>query len=246
MTAPRWLRTTHQLLGPCIGALAAVALLWILGLLDLGPEPPRYRSVVVDSSAIVQGEPDADVGRLEGLARPRVDPVVRATAPGAAAGDVASFCRAAGYELATSERSAPGPRPPGAAGVPTVGDALPAPSEAPQPAAELSTPPSGLPPALQLPPVALGARSGVVGRRQFETWIPLSDGSLVRETYDVRPPYRWRVDGDSLVLQRNRLSWIRDLAPVALCAAGAWGSIESGSAVPAAVGCGLGVVITVR
>lgn len=246
---PHWIRLTWDLLGPCIGAIAAVALLWVLGLLDLGPEPPRYSDVVVDSVTIVQGEPDADVGFVESLARPRVEPVQRAAAPDAAAGDIAAFCRAAGYRLATTtiDRSAPGPRPPGNAGGAPPGDALPSPApELAQPAAEPSTPPSGLPPALQLPPVALGARSGIVGRRESEYWLPLSDGSLVRETYDVRPPYRWRVDGDSLVLQRSRWALLADLAPLALCAGGAWGSIEADSWVPATVGCGLGVAITVR
>src|SRR5690606_8624041 len=120
------------------------------------------------------------------------------------------------------------------------------PPPAAEPAAASVPPPSGLPPALRVQPLALGVRSAVVGRRQSEFWLPLSSGDLVRETYRIRPPYKLRVDGDSLVIRGTRGWWIRELAPLALCAAGTWGALELDSPVPAAVGCGLGVAIELR
>src|SRR5690606_36205569 len=81
------------------------------------PEPAIvYRDVVVDSAELVRGEPDTDVGLLERLAHPVARPEQRATAPGAAAGDVRAFCLAAGYPPATSDRSAPGEPAPGPSG----------------------------------------------------------------------------------------------------------------------------------
>jgi len=235
------------LFGAVLGALLTAAALYLVR----GPGPrPLYTDVQVDSAAIVAGEPELEAGIVERILHPRVEPEVRATAPGAAAGDVAAVCLAAGY----IPRSAPGPRPPGDAGGVPPGPSSPDPDpevrQLPPPAAEPAAasvpPPSGLPPALRVQPVALGVRSAVVGRRQSEFWLPLSDGSLVRETYRIRPPYTLRVDGDSLVVRGTRGWWIRELAPLALCAAGAWGSVELDSPVPAAVGCGIAVAVELR
>jgi len=234
-------------IGAALGALLTLAALYLVR----GPGPhPLYTDVQVDSAAIVAGEPELEAGIVERILHPRVEPEVRATAPGAAAGDVAAVCVAAGYV----QRSAPGPRPPGEAGGVPPGPASPDPDpevrQLPPPAADPAAaplpPPSGLPPALRVHPVALGVRSAVVGRRQSEFWLPLSSGDLVRETYRIRPPYTFRVDGDSLVVRGTRGWWIRELAPLALCAAGAWGSVEVDSPVPAAVGCGLAVAIELR
>lgn len=237
------------LFGAVLGALLTAAALDLLGWVGPGPRPPAYTAVEVDSAAIVAGEPELEAGIVERILHPRVEPEVRATAPGAATGDVAAFCAAAGYV----QRSAPGPRPPGEAGGVPPGPSSPVPDPeirqippAAEPAAASVPPPSGLPPALRVQPVALGVRSAVVGRRQSEFWLPLSDGSLVRETYRIRPPYTLRVDGDSLVVRGTRGWWIRELAPLALCAAGAWGSLELDSPVPAAVGCGIAVAVELR
>src|SRR5690606_40158209 len=124
-----------------------------------GPGPhPLYTDVQVDSAAIVAGEPEIEAGIVERILHPRVEPEVRATAPGAAAGDVAAFCLAAGYV----ERSAPGPRPPGEAGGIPPGPSSPVPDpevrQLPPPAADPAAaplpPPSGLPHALRVQPVA--------------------------------------------------------------------------------------------
>lgn len=251
-------RGIHRLAGPALGALLTLVALYLLQCWSPGPRPPAYTDVQVDSVTIVAGEPDADAGLLEGLVRPRAEPTVRATARGAAAGDVASFCLAAGYALPDPDRSAPGFAPPGPAGGDPAGDALPypypetagppPPTATSAPAAAPRWPPSGLPPALlpRPPAIALGARSGTVGRRQSEFWLPTSSGDLVRETFAVRPPFQFRVDGDSLVVRGSRFWWVRALAPVALCAGGAGFSLQLDSPLPAAAGCALGAVIAIR
>jgi len=89
-------------------------------------------------------------------------------------------------------------------------------------------------------------RSGRVGLRETELWIVRSSGDLVRESYRVRPPLTFRVAGDSVVVQDARFWWLRPLAAVGVCAAGGYAAARTESAVPVAVGCGLGVAIAVR
>jgi hypothetical protein len=249
------------ILSGALGAVLVAGLLYLLGWLDPNGGAPRYRDVQVDSAAIVEDEPDPDVGLLESMVRPRVEPETRATAANAAAGDVAAFCQAAGYRLATSlDRSAPGPRPPGTAGGVPPGDPLPSPTPElptaaampdaaglPGDSAALAQPHSGLPPALQPrpSPIAL-ARSGRIGTRETDLWLVRSDGDLVRESYRVRPPVTFRLDGDSAIVQGTALWWVRPAASLASCAAGGWLSLELNSPVPLAAGCAVGFWIAVR
>lgn len=243
--------------GAVLGALLMLALLYLLGWVGPGPRPPAYTDVEVDSAMIVQGEPEVEVGIVQSIVTKRSEPTVRATASGAAAGDVASFCIAAGFAYPAG--SAPGNPPPGQAGGVPPRDSLPFPDpeitadrlSPPAPAAPAATPvpsPSGLPPALRPMPhaLALGARSGAIGRRQSEFWLPTSAGDLVRETYRVRPPFTFRVDGDSLVIRESRFGWIRELEPLALCAAGGVASYKLDSRLPVFVGCGLGAIRALR
>lgn len=234
-------------------AIAFLALgAWLRGC--WAPEPAVvYRDVVADSAVIVGGEPDADVGLLERVAHPVARPEQRATAPGAAAGDVARFCLAAGYTLPTG-RSAPGEPAPGPAGGVPPG-ASPSSSSpelagtptAPAHAAAPSEPPSGLPPALRPDPVAIALiRSGRVGLRETELWLVRSSGDLVRESYRVRPPVTFRAAGDSVVVQDARFWWLKPLATIGLCAAGGYAGVRTESTIPVVVGCGLGAAIAVR
>lgn len=235
-------------------AIAFLALgAWLRGC--WGPEPAIvYRDVVVDSAVIVRGEPDADVGLLERIAHPVARPEQRATAPGAAAGDVARFCLAAGYVPPSTDRSAPGDPASGPAGGVPPGVSLPSPHPelagaptAPAPAAAPSEPPSGLPHALRPEPETVALiRSGRVGLRETELWLVRSSGDLVRESYRVRPPVTFRVDGDSVVVQDARFWWLKPLATIGLCAAGGYVAVRAETAIPVAVGCGAGVVIAVR
>jgi len=221
------------------------------------PDRVRYANVVVDSPAIVRGEPDTDVGLLERVIRPVARPEQRAAAPGAATGDVRAFCLAAGYQPATSDRSAPGEPAPGpAGGVPPGASpsssspeiagadlAPPASVGAPSP----SPPTPRLPPALRPDPAAVAfIRSGRVGLRETELWLVRSSGDLVRESYRVRPPLTFRAAGDSVVVQDARFWWLKPLATIGLCAAGGYVAVRTETAIPVAVGCGLGAVIAVR
>lgn len=221
--------------GTVVGAILMLAALNLLG---WGPAPrgPAYPVVQVDSAAIVQDEPDAEVGIIERVTRPVRRPDVVATAPGAAMGDVRALCSAAGWIL-------PGPLPAPDPEIPTAGVS----PDAPKPTPALPRPPSGIPPALrpQMPPVAL-ARSGTVGWHETELWLVRSDGALVRQTHSARPPVSWRLDGDSAIVQGSRFWMLRALAPVALCAGGGWLALEMESALPLAAGCGVGVAIAVR
>lgn len=272
MTIPRGI--LRETIGPSIGALVMLAALWALGLLELGPKPPGFADVVVSPEAIQEGEPNSDVGLVEGLVRPRAEPTVRATAPGAAANDVLAFCRAAGFgptvtspetnldvaNISARNASAPGSRPPGLAGGAPPGDPLPSPApesptaapSAPALAASRDSaapaPRSGLPPALRASPSPLlFARSGVVGWRRSEFWTVSSSGDLGRQTFDgLWPPVRFRADGDSLLVQGARFGWLRIVGPVALCAAGGYAALELDSPVPLAAGCGLGIYVGVR
>lgn len=252
MNIPRGIRAA-LLVG--LGAAVTWALLALPG---RGPGP-AYRDVVVDSASITRGEPDPDVGLLEGLARPRAQPIVRATAPGAAVGDVAAFCLAAGFAPVGTDRSAPGLAPPGPAGGAPPGDspALPAPeisADAPPaavasaPAAAPVRPPSGLPPALlPRPPAIPLIRSLRCGRcKGVELWGITSAGDAWHQSYDARGTVTATTRGADVVVRGDRLWWIEALAPVAVCAAGAWASLELDSSIPAAAGCALGAALVIR
>ena len=237
-----------------IGAVVCILLgAWLRGCWAPAPAVV-YPDVVVDSAELVRGEPDAEAGLLERVTRPVARPEQRATAPGAAAGDVARFCLAAGYQPATSDRSPPGEHAPGpAGGVPpgaspsSSSPELSGAPSAPAHAAAPSEPPSGIPPALRPDPVAIALiRSGRVGLRETELWLVRSSGDLVRESYRVRPPVTFRADGDSVVVQDARFWWLKPLATIGLCAAGGYVAARTESAVPVAVGCGLGAAIAVR
>src|SRR5690606_4366658 len=129
---------------------------------------------------------------------------------------------------------------------PALAGAPPAPT-APAPAAAPSEPPSGLPHALRPDRAAVALiRSGRVGLRETELWLVRSSGDLVRESYRVRPPVTFRVDGDSVVVQNARFWWLKPLATIGLCAAGGLVAAKSESAAPVAVGCGAGFAIAVR
>lgn len=237
-----------------IGAVVCILLgAWLRGCWAPGPAVV-YRDVVVDSAELVRGEPDAQAGLLERVVRPVARPEQRATAPGAAAGDVRTFCLAAGYVPPSTDRIAPGEHAPGpAGGVPPGASPTSSSPElagaptAPAHAAAPSEPPSGLPPALRPDPAAVALiRPGRVGLRETELWIVRSSGDLVRESYRGRPPVTFRVDGDSVVVQDARFWWLKPLATIGLCAAGGYVGIRTESTIPVAVGCGLGAAIAVR
>jgi hypothetical protein len=213
------------------GALACLAALHLLGWRPAS-DLPHYPRVTVDSAAVVQGEPSPEPGRLDRITRPVSRPEVVATAPGAARGDVAGFCGAAGWIL-------PGATPP----LPeTATTGTPPTVSAPTAA---TGPHSGIPSALRVQPQSL-LRSATIGRRTTDVWGVSSSGGLWRSTHRARPPVSIRVAGDSAVVQGYRGWWVRALAPVTLCAGGGWLSIETGSRVPLYAGCGLGVYIAVR
>lgn len=222
------------------------------------PEPAVvYRDVVADSAVIVRGEPDADVGLLERITHPVARPKQRATGPGAAAGDVTSFCLAAGYVPPSTDRSAPGDPASGPAGGVPPG-ASPSSSSPEIAGADLAPPasvgaPSPSPPSPRLPPAlrpdpssVVFIRSGRVGLRETELWLVRSSGDLVRESYRVRPPLTFRAAGDSVVVQGSSLWWLRPLVAVGVCAAGGYVGVRTESTIPIAVGCGLGAAIAVR
>lgn len=96
-----------------------------------------------------------------------------------------------------------------------------------------------------MPPVAL-ARSGTVGWHETELWLVRSDGALVRQPHSARPPVSWRLDGDSAIIQGDRLWWVRPLVSIGLCAAGGYAGARVESTVPVVAACGAGVVITLR
>jgi hypothetical protein len=214
------------------GALACLAALHLLGWRPAS-DVPHYPRVQVDSAAVVQGEPSPEPGRLDRITRPVSRPEVVATAPGAAAGDVAGFCGAAGW-------SPPGATPPlpEIATKGTVPPTVSAPTAATQPR-------SGIPSALTVQPQSL-LRSATIGRRTTDVWGVSSSGDLWRSTHRARPPVSIRVAGDSAVVQGYRGWWVRALAPVALCGAGGWLGVETGSRIPVVAGCGIGVYVAVR
>lgn len=216
-----------RLLPALLGAALAVLALHLLG---WGPRSsvPTFPAVIVDSAQVVRGEPTASPGLVERVVRPVAKAEVRATAPGAAAGDVLAFCASAGWN------------PPGAP-APVPEDT----THSPVPASALPTPPSGIPPALHVPAVSL-IRSAAIEWRTTDVWGVSSSGALWRSTHHARPPVSIRAVGDSVIVQGSRLWWVRPVGSVALCAGGGWLGAETGSVVPVAVGCTLGAAVAVR
>lgn len=222
-----------------LGALATLAALYLLGWRP-GSDLPHYPRVIADSASVVQGEPSASPGVIDRITRPVSRPEVVATAPGAATGDVAAFCGAAGW-------SPPGATPPlpetatEETAIPTV--SAPAAATPTMPA----RPHSGIPPALRVQPMPVAlARSGRTTHRVTDLWLASSTGDLIRSTHRVRPPVTWRADGDSVIVQGSRTWWVRPLGSLALCAGGGWIGAELGSVAPVVVGCGIGVAVAVR
>lgn len=229
-------------------AIAFLALgAWLRGCWT--PEPAVvYRDVVVDSADIVRGEPDAQAGLLERLTRPVARPEQRATAPGAAAGDVRAFCLAAGYQPATSDRSAPGEPAPGpAGGVPPDGSDFSTGNQEHPPAPSPTPPTPRLPHGLQPDPATVALiRSGRFDGGTLVLWAVTSAGDLRRETFRVRAPFQFAMAGDSAAVQGYRFWWLKPAASIGLCAAGGYLGARTESAIPVAVGCGLGAAIAVR
>lgn len=186
---------------------------------------------VTDSTTITENEtPAAPLPVLARVGTSTVQPVARRIAPGAARGDVSSFCSAAGWG------------PPGAHLAP-VED-----STAVSPAVDAS-PASAQPPsasfAAQLNPIAL-VRSGEVDRRALNFRMVSSSTDLLSDTFSVRfpagPPYSFRADGDSVIVRASRFGGVRDLVPVSLCGGGAYLGHELGTPLPTLIGCALGIL----
>lgn len=213
------------------GALLSHGALYLLGW-RAPSDTPHYPRVQVDSATIVQHEPTPEPGRMQQITRPVSRPDVVATAPGAAAGDVAAFCVAAGWSPKSDEKRT----------TPTVPVTKAAPAVTK--AADAAT---TLPPALQVQQLPQSLiRSGTIGRRTTDLWGVSSSGNLWRASYQVRAPINFRVAGDSVVVQGARFWWVRPLGGIALCGAGGWIGAEVGSRVPVVAGCGAGAWIAVR
>lgn len=217
--------TAQSLALLALGAAAMWLLLTVRGCIAGDPEP-AYTDVVVDSTAIVEGEPDTDVGRLESITRPAAVAEVSATAPGAARGNVAAFCRSAGWQPPGSSTETVAQRT--TTGGPDRGARSPAPDpedstaptpSVPAPAVDLTgdslpgvpPPASGLPSVRTrlLPDPVLLARSGVFDGRRLDLRLVSSAGALIHRRWPCRAPCSFRVDGAAVVVQGSRWPVIR-------------------------------------
>lgn len=220
-----------------VGIAVLAGMLFAFALQNLfGPKPPQFESIQVDRAAIEKGEPDAKVSTMEKITTPAVKPVLHATAAGAARNDVVSFCTAAGIALSGARPPAPA-EVPGAVVRPTVAP--------PVQSADSPRTPAPEPPSASLPAIAF-PRSGTATRRSMEFWSVSSSGDLDRTFYRVRYPVTWKADGDSLLVQSSRFGVVRELAPIAPCAAGGALSGKTNSVLPAAIGCVLSAILIAR
>jgi hypothetical protein len=161
-------------------------------------QPPRFAEVQAPVADVVRGEPDAQVKLPERVLRPATRPVQVATAPKAARVDVARFCGAAGWVV---------PPRPAAAAKPTAdgsGPSLPAVLVAMHEDTSAAEPP-----ATEDAGPQLLLRSLAYGRGELQAWGPRSDGDLWNGRYRVSGGFTARVDGDSLIVQRDRFAEVK-------------------------------------
>lgn len=143
----------------------------------------RYQQVRVTDTLLVQGEPDTVVLWRERLVHPVVKPQQVATSATGGVSTVTDFC---------------GPSKP---------PALHGDSATHLAAAGDSSPPS--PPA---PARMLLLRSGTFDGRELRLWGALNTGEGWTGTYRADAPLSWRAAGDSVLVQRTRLSGLRRTA----------------------------------
>lgn len=198
-------------------------------------DPESVFVTVTDSSKVVAGETPAEPLPLpQRVTTTTEQPVARAIAAGAARVDVATFCAAAGW-------TQPGASPP--APLEDVSAAAIADTPGVPPA---SAPPASTSPLPVRPSVVALIRSGEVDRTSAVLRLVESDGDLRADRFRVRPPFQFRVDGDSLIVRGSRFGILRDLVPIALCAGGGWVSHRLDRWEPLAAGCALGVWDVIR
>lgn len=69
-------------------------------------------------------------------------------------------------------------------------------------------------------PVMALIRSGTYNGRTLTLWQAQSDGDLARESFNVRAPFRFTMQGDAAFVQGNRWWWVRPLLTHTVAAAG--------------------------